>query len=251
MAYRLSSNTLPELLIGSGPGGVNNPMDMLVLGDKLLVVSHAQQVRRFNVHTGAFLDVLIEDPGINGATAIALLPDGDLGITSPLRNVVQRYDADTGFPHGSFTDEYSLNEPTDIISLGTQHMLIPKAVSSYARLVEYDQTGRYIRSLVRGDFGLTSPTALAIRGANSRDCNGNEIPDLCEIDNGGDANGDGVLDDCECTSDITLDGLVGVNDLLAIIDTWDNMGGPEDIDGSGTVDSGDLLMILDSWGWCE
>ena len=251
MAYQLGSNDLPQLLIGPGPGGVNNPMDMLVLGDQLLVISHAQQVRRFNVHTGAFLDVLVEDPGIDGATAIALLPDGDLGIASPLRNVVQRYDADTGFPHGSFTDEYSLDGPTDIISLSTQHMLIPKAGSSYARLVEYDQAGRYIRSLVRGDFGLTSATALAIRGANMLDCNGNAIPDSCEIDNGGDANSNGVLDDCECTGDITLDGLVGVDDLLAIIATWDNTGGPGDIDGSGTVDTGDLLMILDGWGWCE
>ena len=72
-----------------------------------------------------------------------------------------------------------------------------------------------------------------------------------EIDNGGDANGDGVLEDCECTGDITLDGLVGVEDLLAIIATWGNTGGSEDIDGSGMVGTGDLLIILDDWGWCE
>ena len=49
----------------------------------------------------------------------------------------------------------------------------------------------------------------------------------------------------------TLDGLVGVEDLLAIIATWGNAGGPEDIDGSGMVGTGDLLIILDDWGWCE
>ena len=250
MSVSVPNPGIPAVLVGPGPGGVLDPMDMLVLGDYLLVVSHVRQVRRFNRHTGAFIDVLIEDAAIEGATSIAMLPDGDLAVTSPLRQTVQQYDVTTGFPRGSFTDEYSLSEPTDIVSIRGQNMLVPKAAQSYARLVEYDQTGRYIRSLVRGDSGLTAPKALAIRGANARDCNGNGRPDECDIAEGGDANNNGTLDDCECYADIIPDGVVGADDLLAIIGAWGQLGGPEDIDGSGTVDTGDLLLVLGGWGPC-
>jgi hypothetical protein len=97
---------------------------------------------------------------------------------------------------------------------------------------------------------LTAAKALAIRGSNARDCNGNGRPDQCDIADGGDANNNGILDVCECPADITQDGLVGTDDLLAIIGSWGQPGGPEDIDGSGTVDTGDVLLVLEGWGSC-
>jgi len=239
----------PEVLVAGGPGGVSGPTDMLVKGSDLLVITHGTQVRRFDLASGDFMEVLIEDSGIIGATALALLPDGDLAVASPERHVVNTYDVVTGFPHGSFTDEYAVVEPTDIVPINADHFLIPKANESYARLVEYSADGRYIRSLVRGDLELTNPQALAVRGANPLDCNGNAIPDACELDQG-DANDNGILDACECMSDLSGDGLVGADDLLAIIAAWGSQGGPEDLDGSGTVDAGDVLAILDQWGNC-
>ena len=55
-----------------------------------------------------------------------------------------------------------------------------------------------------------------------------------------------------CLADVTGDSVVGVNDLLSLIDVWGPCGGcDEDINGSGTVDVNDLLAVIDAWGPCE
>jgi hypothetical protein len=44
------------------------------------------------------------------------------------------------------------------------------------------------------------------------------------------------------------DGVVGVNDFLAVLSEWGLSGPrPTDIDGSGTVDVGDFLALLSAW----
>ena len=50
--------------------------------------------------------------------------------------------------------------------------------------------------------------------------------------------------------DITLDGIVDVLDLLAVIAAWGNPGGPEDINTDGMVDVLDLLAVIAAWGPC-
>ena len=55
----------------------------------------------------------------------------------------------------------------------------------------------------------------------------------------------------ECLADINRDGIVGVVDLLAIIDAWglcDNC--DADINTDGIVNVSDLLGIVDAWGSC-
>jgi carboxypeptidase T len=54
----------------------------------------------------------------------------------------------------------------------------------------------------------------------------------------------------ECVGDVTGDGDVGFDDVLAILAAWGDAGGPEDLDGSGFVDFGDLLLVLNAWGPC-
>jgi hypothetical protein len=54
----------------------------------------------------------------------------------------------------------------------------------------------------------------------------------------------------DCTGDLDDDGMVGVSDLLAVVDAWGQSGGDADIDGNGTVGIGDLLAIVDAWGDC-
>ena len=55
-----------------------------------------------------------------------------------------------------------------------------------------------------------------------------------------------------CSADVTGDGVVGVKDLLSLLDAWGPCGGcDEDIDGSGAVDVLDLLAVIESWGPCE
>jgi hypothetical protein len=53
-----------------------------------------------------------------------------------------------------------------------------------------------------------------------------------------------------CPADLDGDTVVGVTDLLRILDAWGQSGVAEDLDGSGSVDVGDLLVILAAWGPC-
>jgi hypothetical protein len=54
-----------------------------------------------------------------------------------------------------------------------------------------------------------------------------------------------------CPADITGDGVVDVDDLLALLAAWGNTSGPEDIDKDGFVGAADLLELLAAWGPCE
>ena len=53
-----------------------------------------------------------------------------------------------------------------------------------------------------------------------------------------------------CPADINNDGVVDVNDLLEVIQSWGDKGGPADIDHDGIVGVNDLLELINSWGPC-
>ena len=100
--------------------------------------------------------------------------------------------------------------------------------------------------------------SCAIADGSVEDCNENDIPDSCDIDNGGDANGDGVLDECECVADVAgpdgpgiPDGIVGTDDLLAVIGYWGSSIPDGDVNGDGIVGTDDLLAVISDWGPCE
>ena len=61
---------------------------------------------------------------------------------------------------------------------------------------------------------------------------------------------DSYCDDASCTGDADGDGMVGVTDILIVIDMWGQSGGAGDINDDGTVNVSDLLAIVDAWGAC-
>ena len=63
-------------------------------------------------------------------------------------------------------------------------------------------------------------------------------------------NSDGSLGDTGCPADISLDGMVDVNDVLALIGAWGAAGGLADVNQDGVVDTVDLLLVLAAWGPC-
>ena len=85
------------------------------------------------------------------------------------------------------------------------------------------------------------------------DCNGNGTADDCEILAGDvpDSNGNGVPDSCDLTGDIDGDGLVGINDFLALLGAWGPCGDcgacPADLDGDCQVEIDDFLLLLGAW----
>lgn len=53
-----------------------------------------------------------------------------------------------------------------------------------------------------------------------------------------------------CNADVTGDGEVGTNDLLAVLADWGEADSPADADGDGLVGVNDLLMVVGDWGPC-
>jgi hypothetical protein len=79
----------------------------------------------------------------------------------------------------------------------------------------------------------------AITWQATEDCNGNGVPDACDIalGNSADANGDGIPDECGCPGDFNGDGVVSVDDLLTVIAGY---GGEYDVE--------DILTVLAEYG---
>lgn len=89
----------------------------------------------------------------------------------------------------------------------------------------------------------------------TNDCNANGIPDDCDILDGtsADIDRDGRPDECYppagCGSDLTGDGVVGAEDLAALLLAWGGTGAA-DLDGDGSVGASDLAQLLLDWGGC-
>jgi len=65
---------------------------------------------------------------------------------------------------------------------------------------------------------------------------------------------DGPGEPCEidppCMGDINEDGIVSVTDLLEVVSSWGDAGGPADVNDDGIVNVADLLAVVNAWGPC-
>ncbi len=59
-----------------------------------------------------------------------------------------------------------------------------------------------------------------------------------------------IVCDESCNGDVNADGVVSVNDLLAVIAAWGSDDSDADVDGDGVVAIGDLLAVIGAWGPC-
>jgi hypothetical protein len=92
------------------------------------------------------------------------------------------------------------------------------------------------------------------------DCDASGVPDAVELwsEPGSDADGNGVLDRCECPADLVADGVVNGVDLgLYLVyaggpcgDGTSNPNCIGDFNGDGEVRGGDLGVLLAAWGPC-
>lgn len=115
--------------------------------------------------------------------------------------------------------------------------------------------------LMQGGSGQANFDDVQLESAPA-DCNGNGVFDAIDIANGApDVNGNGVPDVCEvgqCVADVapavTGDGIVNIDDLLAVIGQWGPCPGcAADIapaHGNAQVNIDDLLAIIGAWGPC-
>jgi len=84
------------------------------------------------------------------------------------------------------------------------------------------------------------------------DCDGNGIPDACEIASNPalDTSGNGILDSCQrARGDFNLDGVVDGSDLAVLLLLWGTKNPPfGDLTGDGVIDGMDLGILLLNWG---
>jgi hypothetical protein len=66
-----------------------------------------------------------------------------------------------------------------------------------------------------------------------------------------DGGGNYIDDECPDCPDINGDGLVGVDEILAVIAAWGTDDADADVNDDGIVDTNDLLLVLSAWGPCE
>jgi len=91
------------------------------------------------------------------------------------------------------------------------------------------------------------------------DCNKNDICDRRDIAKGfsEDCDESGLPDECECPADVTEDGQVTVDDIIALLTIWGVCDDPcppycceGDLSKDCTVNIDDVFAILGQWGVC-
>ena len=130
--------------------------------------------------------------------------------------------------------------------VGTANFICPES-SNPVRL-RFDLTNN---STDCDSDGLPDWYSIAFLG--DADCNDNQIPDLCELEQGQtDINCDGVLDSCQCIGDVNNDGVVEFEDLLLLLAAWGTCADtcPTDLDCNNDVGFSDLLLLLGGISIC-
>jgi hypothetical protein len=277
--------------VTSGAGGLVAPFGLAFdAGGDLCVTSDDGRVLRYDGRSGAFVGELVsseDSGGLSEPRGMLFLPAGDLLVASHGSDAVLRYDGATGAFLGRFNNNgtasvLTLDQPWGIrlgpdggvyVSRAHDHDL-PAASDpagtgalhlTNARLYHFDAvTGDLVRAYVQGvDSGIANPTGFAFLpssvGGGPADCNGNLVPDACDIAAGTslDRDGDGVPDECgavpppACPADVDGSGEVDVDDLVTVILQWGTDGADGgDVDGSGEVDVDDIVAVVLDWGAC-
>jgi hypothetical protein len=154
-------------------------------------------VLRFDAETGAFVDEFTPDDVLRNPIALALGHDDHLYVTGRENDAVLRFDGDSGEYLGVFASGGGLNQPTGL-AIGPDGDLFVSSLSTN-QVLRYDRaTGAFEGAFASGS-GLVEPGFLLFLPPMSDDCNGNEIPDSCDVGNGTslDREANGIPDECE------------------------------------------------------
>ena len=224
----------------------------------LLVADLDGRVQQFNAESGELVRVVVQASGATTA-GMAVLADetGDMLLLSNAGDQgIAAFDFQTGEPLGRWdtgglaSGFWELLDP-QTLRIGTDGKLLVATASGNTAIQSYHPTtGLFQRSFyILSQLSPATPS-FDVMPAADIDCNGNMRPDACDIADGlePDVNNNGVPDGCECAGDISGDGIIGVDDLLAIIAGWGTNDG--DTNGDGIADVNDVLLVLNAWGGC-
>ena len=278
--YNLKTNAFVDEFVAAGSGGLAAPFGLAFGADGDLFVNGGDgQVRRYQGSTGAFLVIFVtflDNGGLLSPRGMLFKPDGNLLVASQETSQVLEFDGSTGafvrqFNRGGTDAALTMDEPWGLrlgvngnVYVSRHHVDPNGANGSFAgggteelhvnssRIYEFDvDSGNFVRSYVLGhDTGMWAPTGFDFLPSDGFDCNGNRVPDACDIASGRsrDANGDGIPDECGggLIADLDHDGRVAGSDLATMLGNWLGSG-VGDLDNSGIVDGSDLAQLLGSW----
>ncbi len=129
----------------------------------LICCYFSNSVKRFNARTGAFIDDYISGHGLNGPTAIAVGPDGNLYVTGGESQTVHRFDGRTGQFMDIFVprDATSRMNAPNGMDFGPDGNLYVGSFNSREVKRFNGQTGQFIDTFVPpGSGGLNQPGYL-------------------------------------------------------------------------------------------
>lgn len=158
-------NEQPEVRVNSGSGGLDGASEAVCTDDGFLyVVSQINNsVRRFDLSTGAFIDVFVpaNSGGLDVPVGMDFGPDGNLYVVSNANQSIKQYDGITGAYLDTFIPNGSgLNTPTGMI-FGPDDNLYVSSLGSDSVLRFDGATGLYIDDFVTsGSGGLDGPRGL-------------------------------------------------------------------------------------------
>jgi DNA-binding beta-propeller fold protein YncE len=240
-----------------GPGVLVAPTAMTIGPmDELLVAEDSGRVLRFDASSGTLLGTLIEAGTITGAAGLVVHPDGMLLVSDSTSNGIHAFALSTGIHLGRWDTGGLASGFWELLGPGTLrmgpggHVLIATTDSNTAVQRYNRDTGLFQRSFYVLEQLSPRTVSFDVMPPSEFDCNANMRIDACEIADGSlaDHNANGVPDACECIADLSGDGSVGVDDILALLAVWGSPAG--DVTGDGTTGVDDLLVVLDAWGGC-
>lgn len=213
---------------------------------------------------GTLADLTLLSPNSN-PSGVLYLPNGDLLVASRGLDQIHRFDGTTGMHLGRFdvgpgpNSTASLKTPMSMKLLADGKVVMVTAQTGVSALIGFDAvTGYHCRTYRVYAADAPAATGLVVMPNSPLDCNGNLIPDSCDVSSGSspDANEDGTPDECQGgpwqPTDLNFDGIVDGADLGILLSAWGPCAskGPRcnaDVNSDGVVDGADLGVLLGTW----
>ncbi len=155
------------------------------------------------------------------------------------------------------SNSLSLDDTVPLIDINGTDALILNSTFSYNQASSIISSFTNVKPVIIDSCLIQSNIANGIEGcdvllSNTTICGNSYSQIACDdwTDGGGNTVLEVCFDDCQA-ADITDDGIVDVNDMLAILGYWGSSIPAGDIDGSGQVDISDMLMLISNWGSCS
>lgn len=207
---------------------------------------------------GLLANLALIGPGSDPA-GLLFLPDGDLLVASRGLSAIHRFDGVTGAHKGRFDvgpnpgSTIAPKKPTSMRLIADGSVVLVTDNQNGAPIVGFDaNSGLHLRTYRVYPVDAPSPTGLLVMPPSAQDCNGNFLPDACDLAEGtsDDRNGDAIPDECQggpwAAADLDFDGQVDGSDLAIVLGNW-GFSGQGDVNGDGVVNGADIALVLGAW----